>query len=143
METYRVKLSGVSNNEMFRIKLLERPLNAGTRVFVEGFYIEEAFLVAATGVMCVRSQTLQDTRDYDTRTERPSRVIAKFGINPVNGLVSYADPCLCSEEAGIRVNDLGCLHGNIDVSLTRENGELLGLINGSSWSLDLLFLEPI
>ena len=140
--SYRIHLAGVSNNETFRIKLLERPLNENTKVFVEGFYITSNNLVSTEGIICIRSSNLQDTNDYDTRTERPSRVLLKFPINVVNNMVSFSDPCLCTYGGGIKINDLSVLHGSIDIALTRENGDLIGLNNGSLWSLDLLFIEP-
>ena len=142
-KTYRIHLAGTSNSETFRIKLLERALSDNTKVFVENFSITENHLVSTEGIICIRSSNLQDANDYDTRTERPSKVLAKFPINVVNNMVSFSDPCLCTYDAGIRINDLSVLHGSIDITLTRENGDLIGLQNIPTWSLDLLFIEPL
>ena len=140
--SYRIHLNGTTNNETFRIKLQERQLDNNTKVFVEGFYITSNHLVSTEGIIFIRSSNLQDANDYDTRTERPSKVLAKFPITIVNNMVSFSDPCLCTYGGGIKINDLSVLHGSIDIALTRENGDLIGFNNGSLWSLDLLFIEP-
>ena len=146
MKNFRIHLESNKNKETFRIKLLERPLRAGSKIFVEGFNVKNSIFAQPSTdvVICIRSSILGQN-DYDSRTEGSSRLLGKvvqsYDSTP---FVYYSDPCLCDMNSGRDIMDLNCLHGNIDIQLTRDDTAYTAiplLDNGNNWALDLLIIE--
>ena len=142
MPTYRLYLKGYSNNELFRIKLLERPLRTGTKIFVEIFFLDAVSYMTDTtydNVICIRSGIVGNN-DFDTRVDGSSHILGKV-FHKANSYVQYNDPCLCDLASGREIFNLNCLHSTIDVQITYESGLMVGLQNTPLWSLDLLIIE--
>lgn len=141
--TYRIHLSLTTASQSFFISMLDRALFHGSKVWVESFFCPSSVINGASdGVICIRSSALQDTRDYDTRTSSPSRIIAKLPRLVSSSYIYYTDVCLCDLNAGYQISNLNCLHGMLDIQLTNELGELLTIVGNASIGIVLLIIEP-